>query len=139
MNLQQIIPLLPHKTPMLMLHQILEIGPEKAVTLNTIEKINPFLDCNGILSEFAYIELMAQTAAAFLVHYYYQQGYQETTLGYVIGISAFEILQILRLGQIVTVTAHLTHSIDQYHVFKVEVQANQNCAASGELKIYAKL
>ncbi len=61
----QVLDLIPHRPPMVLIDRILEVGPEHLVSEAVISADKPFLAPDGSLPAWAGIELMAQSIAAY--------------------------------------------------------------------------
>lgn len=61
----QVLDLIPHRPPMVLIDRIVEAGPEHLVSEAVISADKPFLAADGSLPAWAGIELMAQSIAAY--------------------------------------------------------------------------
>ncbi len=139
MILNELIRSLPHTYPMLMIDRVVLIEGKTTITKNEIKRSNPFVDKNNVLSELAYIELMAQTSGVFLEYQNRQlgDGYH-SALGFLMSVSSFEIFDSLKVEDEVEVTARLENGIDNYFIFKCNVRKGDKIISTGEIKIYAQ-
>lgn len=137
-NLNSLISELPHKEPMLMIDEVLSVEERKAVTKNKIKTTNPFIHKDNSLSETAYIELMAQTCAVFLVANRNKDNEGKAQLGFLIGISKLEIKSGLRAGDEIIVNSSIFNGIDNYFIFNCSIEKNNKTIATGDIKIYAQ-
>jgi predicted hotdog family 3-hydroxylacyl-ACP dehydratase len=137
-NLNKLISELPHRPPMLMIDEVTIVEERKAVTKNKIKLNNPFIHKDNTLSETAYIELMAQTCAIFLVANREKKDDEKAQLGFLIGISNFEINSGLMANDEVIVSSTIVNGIDNYFIFKCSIENDNKNIAIGDIKIYAQ-
>lgn len=136
MDLNSLLKKLPHKFPMLMLDKVIGADDKTAVTRSIIKTSNPFTKKDNTLSEFAFIELMAQTAAVQVGFFYESSGQKTPSMGFLLGLKPFECLSPLLLNDEVVVTAVLEHSLDNFKIFRCTVKKEEEVAATGVLKVY---
>lgn len=136
MDLNSLLKKLPHKFPMLMLDKVIGADDKMAVTRSIIKTSNPFTKKDNTLSEFAFIELMAQTAAVQIGFVYESSGKKTPSMGFLLGLKLFECLSPLFLNDEVVVTAVLEHSLDNFKIFRCTVKKEEKIIAMGVLKVY---
>jgi predicted hotdog family 3-hydroxylacyl-ACP dehydratase len=139
MNKNDLISYLPHKKPILMVDEVLSVNTDSAETSYTVTPQNPFFQENGTLSEFAFIELMAQSAAIHIVSGYIQKGITEPSVGYIIGISNMNVEKVLSQQHKVSVESQIDYSMDNFHIYQCCVKNKDTIIAKGDLKIYAEV
>ena len=79
---------LPHKPPMLLLEEVVNVTDETAtcrVTVSTHGVLAPFIDAEGNLPGWFALELMAQTVGVWSGWHRQQQGQTSISLGMVLG------------------------------------------------------
>ena len=136
MDLNRLLKKLAHKFPMLMLDEVLEADDKMALTRSIIKTSNPFIKKDNTLSEFAFIELMAQTVAVQVGFVYDSSDQKAPSVGFLLGLKPFECHSQLSLNDEVVVTAFLEHSLDNFKIFRCTVKKEEKVIAMGVLKIY---
>lgn len=136
MDLNKLIKELPHKFPMLMIDEVLETDDKKAVTRSIIKPTNPFIANDSKLSEYAFIELMAQTLGLQIVSYYARTNLQAPSLGFLLGIRSLEYYASLSINDEITVTAVLEHSKDKFKNFRCTINKGKKVISEGVIKVY---
>ena len=136
MDLNRLLKKLPHKFPMLMLDEVLEADDKMALTRSIIKTSNPFIKKDNTMSEFAFIELMAQTVAVQVGFVYDSSDQKAPSMGFLLGLKPFECHSQLSLNDEVVVTAFLEHSFDNLKIFRCTVKKEEKVIAMGVLKIY---
>ncbi len=143
----ELITLLPHKYPILMVDQVIDIDPKFSITKNTIKAYNPFVHENS-LAEPAHIELMAQTTATIMLYCHYkdnpillkefrESGKAKLIPGYLVTLKNFIVYSGLTVEDEIIVSSTKTHEIDEYYSFECEIKKGNLLIAKGELAIYA--
>ncbi|MDH5681344.1 MAG: hypothetical protein OEZ36_07150 [Spirochaetota bacterium] len=149
MDINSYLLLLPHDKPIRMVSKILEISDKHSETICQIDQDNPFLKDNGILSELANIELIAQTAAIMLIFNRYEnKGFSleellrikenENNLGFLVTISNLSFLSQIMARDNFRVRVDLNNHIDDYYAFSGMVYMKDILVAKGDMTIYAE-
>ncbi len=129
--------LLPHKPPMLMVDSILNIDDteKSSVIESTIRPEFPFISKDYSLEGEAFIEIMAQAAAA-------QHGYnlkrnkQREEKGFIVGIRKFKIESKVFVGDRLEVFVQLGPEIESLSVVFGTVSCKGKKVASAELTVW---
>ena len=149
MDINDYIVLLPHGYPIKMIDKVLELNEKISKTSCIIKMTNPFLEKDNSLSEMAYIELIAQTSAIFLIYQRYaNKGYtmddllkikeEGGSLGFLVSITMLKIFSSISVSDEVEVLVTLTDVMDDYYGFKANIIHEKKIISSGELSIYAE-
>ncbi len=143
----ELIALLPHKYPILMVDQVIDISPKFSITKNTIKAHNPFIHEN-FLAESAHIELMAQTTATIILYCHYkdnpillkefrESGNTKILPGYLVTLKDFTVHSTLTVEDEIIVTSTKTYEIEDYYSFDCEIKKGNELITKGEIAIYA--
>ncbi|MDX8378025.1 MAG: hypothetical protein R8L53_08400 [Mariprofundales bacterium] len=114
--------LLPHRTPMLMISDIVTKGDTKIHCRACIKKDNPFLN-EGILPSFICLELVAQAAGIFLgIDALEHSNIKLPDSGAIVSVRDMNIhAQAIRLGMVLDVTANFLGGNQQAAMFSGQV------------------
>lgn len=147
-KLNDCLDLLPHGNPIKMINKIISIDEVKCVASGIVESNNPFLNHNIQLSEMAYIEMMAQTSAAYLIYNKYimkikdlnelkarSENYENT--GYLVMLNQLDFFKGLKLGDEFTVKSLLNKEMDDYNIFISKIFLEEELISSGEITVYS--
>lgn len=147
-TLNDYIDLLPHSHPIKMIESIQSMNVSECISMGVISKDNPFLYEDQSLSEMAYIELMAQTSAVYLVYHKYLKkinDYNEVkrkkesleNLGYLVTMNSLNFNSCLKLGDQFLVKSKFENKIDNFDIFKCEIYILEELISSGEITVYS--
>ena len=106
---------LPHRDPMLMVSELLQIGKTSVTTTYHISEDCIFTD-DGVLMESGLIENAAQACSAIVGQSYFAiddlEGEGNKLVGYISAIKKVEILKLPRIGETIKTKAQLLTRID---------------------------
>lgn len=136
---RRVLEQMPHKRPMLILDDVEEVGPMHIVCLARIGRDHILLDHTppdrGRISSFAAIELMAQSAAALMVHRALE-GNNAPTNGMLLGTRKIVCHRgHLREGDVVRVRAVEKWGAGQLAQFEGRVEIGPVCVAEGSINV----
>ncbi|MDR3251468.1 MAG: pseudouridylate synthase [Tannerella sp.] len=132
-----IVDLLPHRPPFIMVDKLIYYDPIVAKTVFTVREDNLFCE-NGYMEEAGLIENIAQTCAA-------RTGYKEKTepqrsgeikIGVIGMIKKIDILRKPRIGETLVTTTRFEEEIFNATIVSSTVETGCETIATCELKIY---
>lgn len=126
---------IPHRKPMALIDEIIEINQDLVHAKTIITKGNIFYDAqiNGIYA-WVGIEFMAQTMAAFASS---QNPHQEPQIGYLISVRNFSsTVPYFALGETLDIMAHKEFLQQDIGVFQCEIFSKNKLLASAKLSAY---
>lgn len=107
---------LPHRKPMLMVTEVVEIEDDSVITSFKIDKDCIFLKVDGNLSETGLIENAAQTCSAVVGQSYFEkddlEGKGNSLVGYISAIKKVEIFDFPKVSDIMITKANLLSRFD---------------------------
>lgn len=127
--------LLPQRPPMVMVDALLEADAMSAVTSFLVREELVFVD-NGAMRAYALLENMAQTCAA-------HAGYIEKVMkasdavrvGYIGSVKNLQVERAPRVGETLTTRVKVIADVGDMKLVSAETFVNEECIATGELKI----
>lgn len=129
----EIAHLIPQKTPFVMVDTLLSFTKEDLVSAFKIKSDNLFVE-DGHLQEPGLIENMAQTVALHTGFDYFLKEEPAPT-GYIGSIKKVEVLELPKLGEIITTEAKILHEFMGVTMVEVKVlNAEKNEIASAQMK-----
>jgi len=129
--------LMPHKSPMVFIDTLEKVGERTALASTTIKADWLFVDKNGYLDEVAYLELIAQAAAAL-------NGFEELSKnagkfeGFLLGGRKLKVFKKARSGDRLEISLFKYAKYGEFGIVKAQVSANCELLAEGEVKIWHK-
>lgn len=133
-----ILELIPHKPPMVMVDRLLICDESQTVTVLNIGKKNLF-NVNGHFSAAGLMENMAQTAAArngYLMKEKAGGATIKAPLGVIGSVKNFHIHFIPEVGSSLVTTIHVEHEMLMATVVTGRVEVDGQLAAEAELQIF---
>jgi predicted hotdog family 3-hydroxylacyl-ACP dehydratase len=129
--------LLPHRPPMLMVEEIVAMDDarESAEIRLTIHSDNPFLGVDGMLDPAAFLEIVAQAAAA-------QHGANRRRAGkpsedgMLLGVRDFRVFGAARLGDILTVAVRKVSEIERVAAVDGSIRCGEVSLAVASLTVW---
>jgi predicted hotdog family 3-hydroxylacyl-ACP dehydratase len=127
---------IPQRTPMVMIHDLIEAEQDYAISILDIMPENIFI-VDGYFSEPGLVENIAQTAAA---HAGYQYGKHNVPvpIGFIAAIKNLEVFQLPKVGSCVTTTVRVTNKILDVTIIEGKVEQNSVTLCSCEMRIFIK-
>ncbi len=143
----ELITLLPHKYPILMVDTVIKISSENSVTQNKVKPYNPFI-CDHQLAEPAFIELMAQTTATVILFCHYkdnpsllkdfrESGKAKMTPGYLVTVKDLNVYSSLAVEDEFQVTSTKIYELEDYYSFNCLIYKGDKLITGGVISIYA--
>ena len=129
---EQIIQLIPQRSPMVMVDTLWEYTPETAVVGLTITQENIFVQ-EGNLSASGLIEHMAQSIALHKGYGYYLKALP-TPMGYIGAIKHIEIQALPKKGEAVRTHITILQEFMEVTLVRMETYIQDICIAQGEMK-----
>ena len=129
--------LMPHKPPMVFIETLEKVGERSALVATTIKKDWLFVDKEGYLDEAAYLELIAQAAAALNGFEQANQNAGEFQ-GFLLGARKLKIFKKARIGDRLEIALFKYAKYGEFGIVKAEITANCELLAEGEVKIWHK-
>lgn len=127
--------LVPHKPPMLMIDRLLEVRERASVSEIEIMKDNVLLEDGDKICDAFYLEMVAQSTAAFNGFKNMKNG-ESSIEGFLLGIKNLEILDSAVVGDKLRVCTHEVAKFDGFAIIKGEIFKGENLVARGEIKIW---
>jgi 3-hydroxyacyl-[acyl-carrier-protein] dehydratase len=127
---------LPQRSPMIMVHNLLEANDEYAVTSLTILPDNIFVS-QGIFSEPGLIENIAQTAAA-QAGYFYRQQTDLVPAGFIAAIRNLEIMLLPSVNSEIKTTVRITNKVMNVTIIEGKVELDDELICQCEMRIFIK-
>ncbi|MEI6150093.1 MAG: radical SAM protein [bacterium] len=127
--------LIPHGIPTQMIDRLLSVGERVATVETTLRQDNLFVDANGELDESAYLEIIAQSAAALNGFRHTRRNPAETgPEGYLLGARNVEILGSAHVGDTLSTRVFKTAPSSDGGTIEGQVFLNDNLLARGEIE-----
>lgn len=127
---------IPQRPPMVMVHGLLEVSEQHAVSSLVVEAEN-ILVAGNLLSEPGLIENIAQTAAA-QVGYLYEQKNQPVPVGFIAAIKSLVIKKLPPLGATLHTTVKVTNRVFDVTFIEGTVQHEGTVLCHCEMKIFTR-
>lgn len=118
---------LPHREPMLMVDEILDITAKHVICSFIIKETNVFLH-EGKFQEVGLVENMAQVCSSIVGQNYYDIDYNpekdQRAIGFISGIKSLRIILLPNTGDVLFTEARLTSQYDgdDYSVCTMQIQ-----------------
>jgi 3-hydroxyacyl-[acyl-carrier-protein] dehydratase len=128
---------IPQRSPMVMIHNLIEASETKAVTQLTVLADNIFLRGNK-LAEPGMVENIAQTAAA-QVGYVCNQKNIPVPIGYIAAIKDLKVFNFPSENSTITTTVTVKNQVMDITLVEGEVKQNDEVLCQCEMRIFAKV
>lgn len=129
----QIKCLIPQRSPIIMVHQLLHFEVFKAISALTVSTDTLFVR-NNFLQEPGLLEHMAQTVALYSGYEYYLAK-QPIKTGYIATMQNFMISALPKVGDTLTTTVIILKEMLNVNVVEITTQVNDQLIARGEMKL----
>ena len=136
-TLQDISRYIPQRSPMIMIHNLLEAGEETAITQLQILPDNIFIT-KGFLGEPGLVENIAQTAAV-QVGYVCVQRNISVPIGYIAAIKDLKVYNLPAENSTITTTVTVKNQVLDITLVEGEVKQNGEVLCTCEMRIFAKV
>ena len=136
MKSESIEKLIPQRSPILMVDELVDVHDGVAKTRLAVAADNFFIDKDGLLAEVGLIEHIAQSASALAGHMAIEAGATEPPVGYIGEIKKFCCNFRPRVGDVLHTTITLGAEVGGVQIITGETSVNNKVAASTQMKIY---
>lgn len=125
----------PHKAPMLLIDNLLEVMERGSVSEMTVRSDMPFVSASGELDEAAYPEIISQAIAA-------QEGFRKLGSrspeqeGFLLGVKHMEIFARARIGDTLRISVYKAAKLGDFGIISGEVCRGDEILAKGEIKVW---
>lgn len=133
-----VISLLPHKPPMLLVDELVSFSDASARVRAHIGPEHLFLDENGILDNAALVEMVAQSYAAWAAALHAREHGSEPQEGggYLVSVRGFEFLLSARQGDALETEVSLSDDFMGTHIVNGTVWRGREKLAKGQVYIF---
>ena len=128
----EILTLIPQRTPIVMVDTLWEYTPTEGVAGLTIAPNNLFVQ-QGIFLESGLIEHIAQSIALHKGYYYYLNG-KPAPMGYIGAIKHIEIHKLPPVGAHIKTSITIVQEFMDVTLVRIETFLEEVCIAQGEMK-----
>ena len=126
---------IPHEAPMRLVDRLIKVGERSGEVEMTVREDMPFVDDNGFCEEAAYLEIMAQAAAAmggFKEHGKLHKKHE----GFLLGAKQFEVLGRAHVGDVLKISVFKYAKFGDFVIIKGTICRGPDLLAQGEVKIW---
>lgn len=127
--------LVPHRLPMRLVDQLLEIEGKNGVVEALVDSNCPLVSAEGTLEKVALIELIAQSYAA-LKGYLDKIENKPVRQGFLVGIKKFVSLEPVFSGERLRITIETLGELEDFAVAEGQIWRSETLVARGEIKIW---
>ena len=127
--------MIPQQAPMRLVDRLISVGERVAVVEATLRADNPFVDDAGVLEPAAYLEMIAQAAAA-------MNGFRTSVRdknepeGYLLGARDLEAQGVARVGDTLSVRVFKATRYGDFGIVEGQVSRGESVLARGEIKVW---
>ncbi len=126
--------LIPHRAPMRLVDSLLSVGERTADIETRIAADNIFLNDNGALDSIAYLEIIAQAAAA---HNGFRSRHLDATPeGMLLGAKALTVSGQAFSGDCLVTRVYKEARLGGFGIIKGTIFRGDTCIATGEIKVF---
>ncbi len=125
---------IPQAPPMRVVDSLLSIGERSAETIVEVRPDSPFVGADGTLDEAMYVEMVAQSMAAF--NGFKNRGRGSPPRGYLLGAGDFRVHGAAAVGDVLSVAVHKTARFGEFGIIHGTVRRGETVLAEGDLKIW---
>jgi len=125
----------PHKPPMLLIDNLLEVMERASVSEMTVRADMIFVSPEGELDDAAYPEIISQAIAA-------QEGFRKSgnrcpeLEGFLLGVKKMELFSRARVGDTLRISVFKAAKFGDFGIIEGEVHRGDELVAKGELKVW---
>lgn len=127
--------MIPQQAPMRLVDRLMSVGERVAVVETTVRSDNPFVEEDGTLESSAYLEMIAQSAAAMNGFRTSVREGQEQE-GYLLGARQMEVLGSAHVGDTLAIRVFKATRYGDFGVIEGEVARGETILARGEIKVW---
>lgn len=130
--------LIPQRSPIMMVDELLCVNGEEATCQLTVRPDNFFIDEDGLMAEPGLIEHIAQSASAFAGFKAIEAGATEPPVGYIGEVKNFHLYARPKLGDILTTTITMGPEVEGITIIRGETKIGDDTVADTQMKIFVK-
>ncbi|HEY9044412.1 MAG TPA: 3-hydroxyacyl-ACP dehydratase [Ohtaekwangia sp.] len=134
---QTITQYIPQRDPIVMIHNLVEVSDEHAVTQLAIAPDNVFV-ADGYFAEPGLVENIAQTAAVH-VGYQCQQKNIPVPIGYIAAVRDLQIHSLPKQNSTITTSIRIVNQVLELTIAQGRVEQDGQLLCSCEMRIFAKI
>ncbi|MBO7100204.1 MAG: beta-hydroxyacyl-ACP dehydratase [Bacteroidaceae bacterium] len=128
--------LIPQRSPIMMVDELLEAHDDIARTSLNIRDDNFFLESDGAIAEPGVIEHIAQSASAFAGYNAMQAGATEPPVGYIGEVKRFRLNRRPVKGETLVTTITMGPTVNGVTIITGETVSGEETIATTQMKIY---
>ena len=128
--------LIPQRSPIMMVDELLEAHDDIARTSLNIRDDNFFLESDGAIAEPGVIEHIAQSASAFAGYSAMQAGATEPPVGYIGEVKRFRLNRRPVKGETLVTTITMGPTVNGVTIITGETVSGEETIATTQMKIY---
>ena len=128
--------LIPQRSPIMMVDELLEAHDDIARTSLNIRDDNFFLESDGAIAEPGVIEHIAQSASAFAGYNAMQAGATEPPVGYIGEVKRFRLNRRPVKGETLVTTITMGPTVTGVTIITGETVSGEETIATTQMKIY---
>ena len=128
--------LIPQRSPIMMVDELLEAHDDIARTSLNIRDDNFFLESDGAIAEPGVIEHIAQSASAFAGYNAMQAGATEPPVGYIGEVKRFRLNRRPCKGETLVTTITMGPTVNGVTIITGETVSGEETIATTQMKIY---
>ena len=130
--------LIPQRSPIMMVDELLCVNGDEASCQLTIRKDNFFIDEDGLMAEPGLIEHIAQSASAFAGYRAIEAGATEPPVGYIGEVKNFHLYKRPNIGDILITTITMGPEVEGITIIRGETKCGNDVIADTQMKIFVK-
>ena len=132
----ELVNILPHRPPMVMIDSLVRCDTQSAVALKTFDRDDYGVSGDHVL-EPALIECLAQTVAAMYGSLARASGLSPR-MGMLVGVSDFRLYEPARLGLVLELVTEVTKRLGPFCMVTGTITQGETLVARGNLKFYVE-
>ncbi len=130
--------LIPQRSPIMMVDELLCVNGDEASCQLTVRKDNFFIDEDGLMAEPGLIEHIAQSASAFAGYRAIEAGATEPPVGYIGEVKNFHLYKRPNIGDILITTITMGPEVEGITIIRGETKCGNDVIADTQMKIFVK-
>ncbi len=130
--------LIPQRSPIIMIDELLRVEGDEAVCCLTVRPDNYFITKGNQLAETGIIEHIAQSASAFAGHKALAAGASEPPVGYIGEIKNFHLYTNPHVGDTIETTISMGPTVGGVTIISGKTRCEGNVVAETTMKIFIK-
>ena len=130
--------LIPQRSPIMMVEELLCVNGDEATCQLTIRQDNFFIDEDGLMAEPGLIEHIAQSASAFAGYRAFEAGATEPPVGYIGEVKNFHLYKRPNVGDILITTITMGPEVEGITIIRGETKCGDDTIADTQMKIFVK-